>query len=295
MSSQMTPNFIERKKYKTIYGRQMAYVDDGEGDPIVFLHGNPTSSYLWRNIMPHLSGKGRLIAPDLIGMGDSDKLPGSGSESYRFEEQRKYLFALLDELNVSENVTIVCHDWGSGLGFHWAHTHASSIKGIAFMEAIVSNLEWSQIGDSAREMFRAIRSSKGEEMVLEQNVFIEQVLPSSIIRPLSEDEMNEYRRPFVAPGEGRRPTLSWFREFPLGGEPGNIVQLVTEYGRWLSTSDVPKLFINAEPGVLLTGKEREFVRSWPNLIEITVKGLHFLQEDSPDEIGTAIKDWYSQL
>ena len=289
MSSQTTPSFIARKKYKTIHGSRMAYIDDGEGDPIVFLHGNPTSSYLGRNIMPHLSGKGRLIAPDLIGMGDSDKLPDSDSESYRFEEQRKYLFTLLDELNVSEDVTIVCHDWGSVLGLHWAHTHAPSIKGIAFMESIVGNMKWSPVDDTAQELFRAIRSSDGEEMVLQQNVFIEQILPSLIIRTLSEDEMYEYRRPFAAPGEGRRPILSWFRGF------GDVVQLVTEYGRWLSTSDVPKLFVNAEPGLLLTGEAREFVRSWPNLTEMTVKGLHIVQEDSPDEIGTAIKDWYTQL
>ena len=263
----------------------MAYVEDGEGDPIVFLHGNPTSSYLWRDVMPHLAGKGRLIAPDLLGMGDSDKLPDSDSESYTFEEHRKCLFALLDELNVSEDVTIVCHDWGSVLGLHWAHTHASALKGIVFMESIVGNMKWSPNDDSAKELFQALRSSDGEEMVLRQNVFIERILPSLIIRTLSEDEMNEYRRPFATPGESRRPILSWFRGF------GSFVELITDYGMWLSTSSVPKLFVNADPGLLLTGEAREFVRSWSNLTEVTVKGSHFLQEDSPDEIGKAIADW----
>jgi len=289
MSPQSTPSFISGKKRKAIHGSRMAYIEDGDGDPIVFLHGNPTSSYLWRNVMPHLSGKGRLIAPDLIGMGDSDKLPDSNSESYGFEEHRKHLFALLDELNVSKNVTIVCHDWGSVLGLHWAHTHPSSIKGIAFMEAIVGTMKWSHVDDSFQNLIQAIRSSGGEEMVLQHNVFIEQILPSLIMRTLSEDEMNEYRRPFAVSGESRRPILSWFRAF------GDVVQLVTEYATWLSTCNVPKLFVNAEPGLLLTGEARESVRSWPNLTEVTVKGTHFLQEDSPDEIGTAIKDWHRQL
>lgn len=289
MSSKATSSFIARKKYKSIHGSRMAYIDEGQGDPIVFLHGNPTSSYLWRNVMPHLSGRGRLIAPDLIGMGDSDKLPNSDSESYEFHEQRKYLFALLDELDVSQNVCIVCHDWGSVLGFYWAHTHASALKGIAFMESIVGSMKWSPNDDSAQELFRALRSSDGEDMVLQQNVFIERILPSLITRTLSEDEMNEYRRPFATPGESRRPILSWFRGF------GSVVQLINDYGNWLPTSDVAKLFVNAEPGLLLTGEAREFVRTWSNLTEVTVRGSHFLQEDSPDEIGVAIKEWYSQL
>lgn len=280
------------KSYKTIHGKQMAYIDVGEGEPIVFLHGNPTSSYLWRNVMPHLEGKGRLIAPDLIGMGDSEKLDNSGPDSYTFVEHRKYLFTLLEELGVNENVTLVIHDWGSGLGFHWAHQNPEAVKGIAFMEAVVTTVpSWEAFPESARPTFQALRSPAGEDMVLQGNMFIEGLLPSSIMRTLTDVEMAEYRRPYLEPGESRRPTLTWPREIPIGGEPADNQKIISEYVAWMSQNDLPKLFVRAEPGALIQGPVLDFVRSWRNITEVSVAGIHFIQEDSPDEIGIAIAEW----
>ncbi|WP_417272326.1 haloalkane dehalogenase [Celeribacter halophilus] len=294
--TRMTTSFRDKKKFATVHGKQMAYIEEGTGDPIVFLHGNPMSSYLWRNIMPHLAGKGRLIAPDLIGMGDSDKLDNSGPDSYTFAEHCTYLFALLEQLGVTENVTLVIHDWGSGLGFHWAHTHSDAVKGIAFMEAIVETREsWDAFPERAREMFQALRSPAGEEMVLEKNLFVEALVPGSILRDLTEEEMNEYRRPFANAGEDRRPTLTFPRQVPIEGQPKDVTELVDAYVDWLGQTSIPKLFINADPGVLITGEVRDRVRSWPNLTEVTVAGLHFIQEDSPDEIGAAVRDWHASL
>jgi haloalkane dehalogenase len=283
------------KKFRTIKGKKMAYVETGTGDPIIFLHGNPTSSYLWRNILPHLEDQGCCIAPDLIGMGDSEKVDNSGPGSYRFVEHREYLDALLEELVVTENVTLVIHDWGSALGFDWANRHRDAMKGIAYMEGIVKSVTWEEWPDAAREIFRGFRSEAGEGMILENNVFIERVLPGSIIRKLTDEEMNVYRRPFANKGEDRRPTLTWPREIPVGGEPKDVVEIVDDYAAWLSKSDIPKLFINAEPGAILTGPQREFCRSWPNQTEVTVKGIHFIQEDSPDEIGKAVAKWRAGL
>lgn len=283
------------KKKAEILGSRMAYIDEGSGDPIVFLHGNPTSSYLWRNVMPHLEGQGRIIAPDLIGMGDSDKLPESGPDRYTFVEHRRYLDALLDNLNVHERVTFVIHDWGSALGFDWANRHRDATRGIAYMEGIVRPLDWDEWPDAARGVFQGFRSEAGESMVLEDNVFVERVLPGSILRKLSEEEMTEYRRPFVEPGEARRPTLTWPRQIPIEGDPADVVKIVNDYGEWLAASDVPKLFVNAEPGAILTGAIREFCRSWPNQQEVTVQGIHFVQEDAPDEIGKAVADWRAHL
>ena len=273
----------------------MSYVDEGEGDPIVFLHGNPTSSYLWRNVLPHLEGQGRLIAPDLIGMGDSDPLPDSGPGRYRFVEHREYLDALLEQLEVRENVTLVIHDWGSALGFDWARRHPDAVKGIAYMEGIVRPIPVEDWPDQSRKVFLAMRSEAGEEMVLQKNFFVEMLLPHAILRKLSDAEMDEYRRPFREAGEARRPTLTWPREIPLGGAPADVVEIVASYAEWLSGSQIPKLFINAEPGAILIGNQREFCRTWPNQTEVTVKGHHFIQEDSPDEIGAALLDWYSDL
>ncbi|MEM7141127.1 MAG: haloalkane dehalogenase [Actinomycetota bacterium] len=278
------------KSYATVNGKRMAYHESGEGDAIVFLHGNPTSSYLWRNIVPHLSGLGRCIAPDLIGQGDSDKLDDTGPDSYRFVHHREYLDALLDQLDLGDNVTLVIHDWGSALGFDWARRHADRVAGIAFMEAIVRPVTWDEWPEAATGIFQGFRSEAGEEMVIEKNLFVEAVLPASILRQLTEEEHDEYRRPFTEP-EHRRPTLTWPRQIPLAGEPEDVVAIVQDYADWLAGSDLPKLFVNAEPGAILTGAQREFVRGWPNLSEVTVAGNHFIQEDSPHEIGAAIADW----
>lgn len=283
------------KKTMEILGKKMAYVEEGEGDPIVFLHGNPTSSYLWRNILPHLTGLGRCIAPDLIGMGDSDKLTDSGPDRYTFVEHRTYLDELLHKLEVTDKVVLVIHDWGSALGFDWANRHREAMQGIAYMEAIVKPLEWSEWPEGATKIFRGLRSDAGEEMILEKNLFVETILPGSIIRDLDDEEMTVYRQPFVNAGEDRRPTLTWPRQIPLGGEPADVVQIVSDYAQWLSSSDLPKLLVNAEPGAILNGPVLEFARSWPNQKEVSVTGNHFLQEDSPDEIGAAIAEFVGGL
>jgi len=283
------------KRRVDVNGLSMAYVEVGDGDPIVLLHGNPTSSYLWRNIIPHLSGLGRCIAPDLIGMGDSDKLPASGPESYRFVEHREYVDGLFDALGLTHNVTLVVHDWGSGLGFDWANRHRDAVKGIAYMEAIVTPVSWDDWPEAARSIFQAMRSDAGETVVLEKNVFVERILPASTLNGVSDDDMAVYRRPYLEPGESRRPTLTWPRQIPIEGEPGDVRDIVTSYGEWLATSAVPKLFINAEPGSILIGRQRELCRTWQNQVEVTVPGVHFLQEDSPDAIGAAIADWYATL
>jgi haloalkane dehalogenase len=279
-----TSDPYERKRI-SVLDSNMAYVDVGEGDPIIFLHGNPTSSYLWRNIIPHLSPRGRCLAPDLIGMGDSDKNP---QHSYRFVDHSRYLDAWFEALDLKHNVTLVIHDWGSALGFYWAQRHPERIKAIAYMEALVRPVSWSEWPENARSIFQAMRSPAGEQIILEKNVFVERILPSSILRHLSDAEMDVYRRPFLQPGESRRPTLTWPREIPIDGEPADVYQIIDGYAHWLATSTIPKLFINAEPGSILTGKQREFCRTWPNQQEVTVKGLHFIQEDSPTEIGEAI-------
>jgi haloalkane dehalogenase len=283
------------KKFLSIKGRRMAYIDEGLGDAIVFQHGNPTSSYLWRNVMPHCQGLGRLIACDLIGMGDSDKLSPSGPNRYTFAEQREYLFALWEELRLGDRVTLVLHDWGSALGFDWANQHRARIRAIAYMESIVRPLGWSDWPDNARRVFQNMRSSAGEEMVLNKNVFVERILPSSIMRALTESEFAEYRQPFLNAGEDRRPTLSWPRQIPIEGEPSDVVAIVAAYSQWLAQADLPKLFINADPGSILVGRQREFCRLWPNQQELTVSGTHFIQEDSPDEIGTALAAFIAGL
>ncbi len=279
------------KKYLDVNGKRMAYVELGDGDPIVFQHGNPTSSYLWRNIMPQLADLGRCIAVDLIGMGNSEKLDNPGPESYRYAEHREYLFAAWDQLGVNGNVTLVVHDWGSALGFEWAMNNPEKLKGIVYMEAIVRSLTWDEWPESIQPLFRGFRSDAGESMVLEKNIFVERVLPGSVLRGLSEEEMAVYRRPFENAGEDRRPTLTWPRQIPLAGEPADVSAVVDAYGQWLSQSDKPKLFINAEPGAILTGAQRDFCRDFPNQTEVTVAGSHFIQEDSPDEIAAAIRNW----
>ncbi len=283
------------RKFITVNGRRMAYVEMGSGDPIVFQHGNPTSSYLWRNIMPALAEAGRCIAVDLIGMGDSDKLDNPGPDSYRYVEHRDYLFEAWQALGVRDNVTLVTHDWGSALGFDWARQNEDKVRGIAYMEGIVCPVSWADWPDAARQIFQGFRSPAGESMVLDKNVFVERVLPGSVLRKMSDEEMAVYRRPFANAGEDRRPTLTWPRQIPIDGEPEDVVTVVTDYAAWLQQSQVPKLFINAEPGAILTGRQREFCRSFPNQTEVTVAGIHFIQEDSPDEIAVAILQWHRQL
>jgi len=283
------------KRHAEVDGLRMAYQEVGSGDPIVFLHGNPTSSYLWRNVVPHVASLGRCIAPDLIGMGDSDKLPDSGPDRYRFVEHRGYLDALLAQIGVTDNVTFVVHDWGSALGFDWAARHPEAIRGLCYMEAIVQPVSWDVWPESAARIFQAMRSDAGEEIVLEKNVFVERILPASVIRDLTEAELDEYRRPYLEPGEARRPTLTWPREIPFDGEPEDVDAIVRSYGEWLAGSSVPKLFVNADPGSILVGPQREFCRSWPNQTEITVPGIHFIQEDSADLIGEALERWYRTI
>lgn len=285
-----------RKTFVTVNGKRMAYADMGTGDPIVFLHGNPTSSYLWRNVVPHAEGLGRIIVPDLIGMGDSEKLDDPDASSYRFVEHRTYLDGLLDQvIGDAGNVTLVIHDWGSALGFDWANRHRDRVRGICYMEGIVQPVSWADWPDAAKDIFQAFRSPAGEEMILNKNLFIEAVLPSSILRKLSDAEMAEYRKPFADAGEDRRPTLTWPRQIPIEAEPADVTEIVSAYASWMAENDLPKLFINAEPGAILIGPQREFCRSWKNQTEVTVKGSHFIQEDSPDEIGVALRTWIEGL
>lgn len=291
----LSPDPRYERSFIEVLGSPIAYVEHGSGDPIIFLHGNPTSSYLWRNVMAHLEGLGRLIAPDLIGMGDSAKLPHSGPDRYSFAEHSRYLDGLLAAVGVAGNVTFVLHDWGSALGFDWANRHRDAVRAIVYMEALVRPLTWEEWPEASRRIFQGFRSEKGEQMVLENNLFVERVLPGSVLRRLGEDEMTHYRRPFLEAGEDRRPTLSWPRQIPLDGKPADVTAIIASYSDWLARSAIPKLFVNADPGAILTGAQREFCRTWPNQREVTVPGSHFIQEDSPDEIGTAISNWYQSV
>ena len=289
----MTQDISSEDKYSrsrvSVLDIHMSYIDAGVGEPIVFLHGNPTSSYLWRNIIPHLEGSGRCLAPDLLGMGGTDKSPTS---SYRFIDHRRYLDAWFEAMDLEANVTLVLHDWGSALGFDWANRNQERIKGIVYMEAIVQPLTWEMWPESSRSIFQGMRGATGEEMILERNLFVERILPGSILRELSVEEMNIYRKPYVDVGESRLPTLAWPREIPIDGVPEDVHDIVGDYADWLPTSAVAKLFINGDPGAILVGAQREFCRTWENQEEVTVKGVHFLQEDCPAEIGAAIANWY---
>lgn len=283
------------KQFLEVLGARMAYVELGSGDPIVFQHGNPTSSYLWRNVMPHVQDLGRCIALDLVGMGDSAKLEDSGPERYTFVEHRRYFDAAIEALGAASNVTFVVHDWGSALAFDWANRHRERVAALCYMEAIVTPVDWDDWPEAARGVFQGFRSDAGEQMALERNIFVERVLPGSILGTLDDEVMAEYRRPFTEPGEGRRPTLTWPRQLPIEGEPADVVAIVEDYAGWLAASEVPKLFINAEPGAILTGRQREFCRTWPNQAEVTVPGVHFIQEDSPGAIGRALREWLTGL
>lgn len=283
------------KNYKEILGKQMAYIDSGEGQSIVFLHGNPASSFLWRNITPFVSDLGRIIVPDLIGMGDSEKLEGIDNPDYQYHGQYKYLSTLLDSLDLGDEINLVIHDWGSAMGFQYARENSDRIKSITFMEAIVMPLSWDQWPENARNIFQLMRSEAGEEIVLEKNVFVERILLNDSANGFTDEERNEYIRPFKNPGEDRRPTLTWPRQIPIDGSPQAVIDEVTKNGEFHKDSKIPKLFINADPGSILIGEQRDFVRSWTNLRELTVKGNHFIQEHSPKEIGEALKNFLTSI
>ena len=283
------------KNYKEILGKQMAYIDYGKGQSIVFLHGNPASSFLWRNITPSVEGLGRIVVPDLIGMGDSEKLDGENNPDYQYHGQYKYLSALLDSLDLGDEINLVIHDWGSAMGFQYARENSTRIKSITFMEAIVMPLTWDQWPENARNIFQLMRSEAGEEIVLEKNVFVERILLNDSADGFTDEEKAEYIRPFKNPGEDRRPTLTWPRQIPVDGSPQAVIDEVTKNGAFHKDSDIPKLFINADPGSILVGDQREFVRSWKNIQEITVKGNHFIQEHSPKEIGEGLKSFIKSL
>jgi haloalkane dehalogenase len=280
------------KQTVNVLDSRMAYHARGEGAPILFLHGNPTSSYLWRDVMPGLEGRGRLIAPDLIGMGDSSKLANPGPDTYRFVTHQKYLAAFIDAvIDPSEKILLVIHDWGSALGFDWANRHRDRVSGIAYMEAIVRPVAgWEEWSPSATPIFQGFRSDKGESLILDRNMFVERVLPGSVLRKLSDAEMAEYRKPYLT-REDRWPTLTWPRQIPIAGEPADVAGIAADYARWMAANELPKLFVNADPGAILIGDVREFCRSWKNQQEVTVKGSHFIQEDSGAEIGKAIAGW----
>ena len=283
------------KRRVAVRGLEMAYTQSGEGGPIVFLHGNPTSSYLWRNVIPHLEGQGRCVAPDLIGMGDSDKLSDPSVVSYGYAQHRQYLDAFLDAVVPEGPITFVIHDWGSALGFDWIRRHPERVRGVAYMEAIVNTVQWSDLPEGWEPVFRELRSPAGEDMVLAHNFFVEQLLPQAILRKLSDQEMDAYRAPFLESGEGRRAMLTWSRQVPIAGEPVDVIETVEANADFMSETAIPKLFVNVEPGQILVGRMRDFARSWPNQEEVTVRGLHFVQEDSPDEIGRAVSEWLKKI
>jgi haloalkane dehalogenase len=283
------------KRTIDVLDSRMAYVEVGEGSPVVFLHGNPSSSYLWRNVLPHLSGVGRLIAPDLIGMGDSAKLPPGDPDRYRFVHHARYLDAFLRAVGADRDVVLVLHDWGGALGFDWANRHRGAVRGLAYMETFVRPLTLRDLPDGFHAPLQALRSPDGERLVLDENFFIEQALPGFTLRPMPAATLAEYQRPFAAPGEDRRPTLAWPREVPLDGAPGDVAALIGFYASWLAQSDVPKLFVDAEPGVFITGAVRDFCAAWPNQTRVTVEGGHFVQEDAPDEVGRVLAAWRREL
>jgi haloalkane dehalogenase len=280
------------KKTVDVLDSRMAYHEHGQGAPVLLLHGNPTSSYLWRDVIPELEERGRLIAPDLIGMGDSGKLPDPGPDTYRFVTHQKYLAAFIEAvIGRDAKILFVIHDWGSALGFDWANHHRDRVRGIAYMEGIVRPLTgWDEWSKPAIPIFQSFRSEKGEELILDRNTFVERVLPGAVLRKLTAAEMAEYRRPF-AKCEDRWPTLTWPRQIPIAGEPADVVAIAADYAKWMAENDIAKLFVNAEPGAILTGAVREFCRSWKNQTEVTVSGSHFVQEDSGPAIGRAIAAW----
>ena len=281
---------ISYRKRISVLDTNMAYVDVGEGDPIVFLHGNPTPSYLWRHIIPYLLPYGRCLAPDYVGMGNSGAAP---SGSYRFVDHQRYLDAWFGNMDLNKNVILVVHDWGSALGFYWAQRHPDRVKAIVYMEGIVRPfLSWDEWPEVTRAFFKAQRTPEGEDLILQKNLFIEYLLP---LRHISKEAMEVYRRHYRNPGPTRQPMLTWTRELPIEGQPEDVVQIVDSYAKWLSKSPIPKLFIDAEPAGFLIGAQREFCRAWPNQETVIVKGSHFLQEEAPAEVGEATARFVSKV
>ena len=288
--------FPFKKRFVDVKGARMAYVDEGEGPVVLFIHGNPTSSYLWRNIIPYVSDNHRAVAVDLIGMGDSAK----PDIDYRFETHAAYLDAFIETLELKD-VTLVIHDWGSALGMRYARLNPGKVRALAFMEAIVPPgmpaPNYEAMGQ-AGEVFRQMRTpGVGEEMVLQNNFFVEVILPDiGVVRTLSDEEMAEYRRPFPTP-ESRKPTLVWPRQIPIGGEPADTTAAVLANGEWLMASDLPKLYFASAPGALNPPPVAEFFKA--NLKNLTAvdlgPGAHFLQEDHPHAIGRALSDWLDAL
>ena len=295
MTNALSSEFPFKRYRRAVLDTHMAYVDEGSGDSIVFLHGNPTSSYLWRNVIPPVIPLGRCVVPDLIGMGESDKLSGEGDERYSFHEHQRYLDALFEELDLGDNIVLVIHDWGSALGFEWARRYPQRVRGIVYMEALVCPVTWDDWPEAARGIFQGFRSPKGEELILERNLFIEGVLPSAIIRDLDTPTLDAYRAPFLDRGEARRALLAWPRQLPMDGDPPETVAVAEAIQAFMSTTQIPKLFINADPGSILVGRQRDVCRQWPNQVEITVAGNHFIQEDSPAEIGNAVAEFLRTL
>ncbi len=292
----ISPNMPYEKKRVSVHGYELAYVDEGKGDPIVFVHGNANSSYMWRNIMPHMEGLGRLIALDNIGQGDSEKLRDSGPDSYMIPEHQTYFDGVLDALGVRENVTLVVHDWGGTLGLSWAERHPDAIKGIAHCEIVVANHKsYEAYPDGHGERVRRAQGPEGEALVLEDNFFVERVFTGGVIREMDAEAMAEIRRPYEEPGEARRPTLSWVRQIPIGGEPVFVAELSERLSGWMATTSFPKLFIHADPGQIIFGAHLDIIAGWPNQTEIVVNGLHHPQEDSPDDIGRGLADWYRSI
>jgi haloalkane dehalogenase len=291
-AAHISSEFPFEKQYVEVKGVKMAYVDVGEGEPILLLHGNPTSSYLWRNVIPHLQGQGRCIAPDLIGMGDSDK----PDLSYRFTDHAAYLDGFIEALGL-ENLALVIHDWGSGLGFYYAARHPDNVRAIAFMEAIVRPLSWSGFPVPFRQMFRAMRTpGLGGFLVQNLNMFVNVLIPGAVLRTLTSAEMAHYRAPFPTVAS-RKPTLQWPREVPINGEPADVTQIVADYTRWLSTDDTPKLLLHADPGAIILADTVAYCEStFPNLTSKPIgAGRHFVQEDHPHVIGEAISEWLAAV
>ena len=284
------------KKTVAVNGSTMAYVEAGEGDPVVFLHGNATSSYMWRNIMPYLDGMGRLIAIDNIGQGDSGRLEHSGPEAYTLAEHQTFIDATLEALGVAGNVTFVMHDWGGPLGLTWAQRHPQAIKGLAHCETLVcDHASYEDYPDAVGAMLKRLRGPDGEQLVLEENFFVEKIFTAGVMRDIDDETMTEIRRPYTQAGEARRATLTWPRQIPIAGEPKDVADRVEGIAAWMAGNDIPKLFINVDPGQIIFERDLEIIRSWPNQTEVTVRGLHHPQEDSPDDMGAALRDWYAGI